>query len=172
MSAMRSVSVILVLLLSIGCGTSMTSPTSTAPSSLTDTPSSCAPGTAKGSMTVQIDGTTWNATCVGVVKFDGTLVINGHDSANPALAITLTSMDAASNVVTFGASQTPFGIALVSTSAGDAWMADSAKGSGSFIVTRTTPFSASGTFSFTAVATQGAAAGTKTLTNGTFDVRY
>jgi hypothetical protein len=172
MSAIRSITVILVVLLSFGCNTSITTPTTTVAVALTDAPSSCGPDAARGSMVVQIDGTGWTASCVKIVRFDGTLVITGHDNANPGLAITLTAMDAASNVVTFGASQTPFGVGLISTSAGDAWMADSARGSGSFRVTRATAFSASGTFSFTAVATQGAAAGTRTLTNGTFDVRF
>jgi hypothetical protein len=151
----------LLLLLAIGCG-----------GGDDDDPVDVNPNDS-GSMTARVDGAGFTAFGVAASYNNGVLGVTGSQ-ISPQQAITFSVPATATGTVTVSPT---VGFALYTLGAGNAiWGAGltfSSTASGSVTITTLTSSRAVGTFSFVMQPQQGSAAtGTKTITQGAFDVRF
>lgn len=136
------------------------------------TNSTCSTTAASGSMTAQINGVTWVATCVTTATWsnsmlsidatDGRQDITLNVTANAPGTFSMTTTLANARVATFPASGTSW------TASVDAQGSD-----GTLTISQLGTTGAAGTFSFTAVPTPGTGAlNNKVVTVGTFSVGF
>jgi hypothetical protein len=158
---------LLVLVSSVGCGTSTTGPSSS-------TVHSCGAGSFQGSMTAAINGSSFTATCLLSVKATGGILAIGGTDVSQANLMTfrdITFAVAAAGVGTFtlgpSGNNASFGIG-----GSQLWEAGASfGGSGTVTITAFSSTAVSGTFSFNLVAGPGGS-GTKTITNGSFSITF
>jgi hypothetical protein len=153
---------LLSALLTVACGGNTGSPT--APTPTTTTPSTGA------LLTFKVDGAATTATSVTAGYANGILSIGGTDSArSTTLSFALTPTTA--GTYTLGPTSAANAQVLIGNPAAG-WQAAVGIGSGTITVSSLTSTAASGTFSFTLVAAGPGATGTKTITEGAFNVTF
>ena len=122
-----------------------------------------------GSLSARIDGSTFTAFTVSAVYSGGILAIAGA-RVTPAGTISFAFPVSGPTPVSIGTSSA---LNAVYTTGSQSWAAFSSTGSGSVTITSLTASRAVGTFSFTMLPNaQSGASGTKTVTNGAFDVTF
>lgn len=125
---------------------------------------------ANGSMSARIDGEAWSATAALAVGYTGgILAFAGSDASQVTIGVGF--IPDGLKTYPIGPSEPTNGnLTLGST---ESWAASSSMGSGTVTLTSFTANSASGTFTFIAepVSTTGAT-GTRSLTEGVFDVTF
>ncbi len=129
-------------------------------------------GALNGSMSAKVNGESWTATMsVQAGYANGILAFAGVDGNNATLAIALAPAGPGSYAIS-GASGTNASYTLTGGQ-GLVWQAVSVVGSGSVEIDTLTATRATGTFHFElpAVASSGAT-GTKSITEGKFDVKF
>jgi hypothetical protein len=129
-------------------------------------------GPANGSLTAQIDGTAWTATTITPLMpalGSGGLAVMA--AGNPDAAIGFGWMDQGPGTYTI-----PEAVGLnanLTLTAGGTWSARNDQGSGTVVVTTRTANRIVGTFQFVMPpAPSSNATGTRTITNGAFDVTF
>ena len=146
----------LVLLLAVGCGGDDDDPLDVNPND-------------NGSVTARVDGNTFTAATVVGSFSNGILAISGVQGS-PAQSITFGL--AATAPGTFTVSETS-PVNAVFAVGNSTWLAAGGVGSGTVTVTTLSSSRAVGTFNFVlAPNTPSGATGTRTITQGAFDVRY
>lgn len=125
---------------------------------------------AHGSMSATINGTNWVAnTAIDATYTNGVLLVSGADASALALAVSTV----ASGPGTYAVGLTDPTSGILTQGGGATWEALLSTGSGSIVISTLTSTGASGTFSFVMPALSGSSAtGTKTVTNGTFNVTF
>lgn len=129
-----------------------------------------------GSFTAKIDGQSWAATASvlfagshlasGAYTFGGTDMSSG---ANRAISITLLNVPGPGTYPLGTGAGVAGGIGIVADNGGG-WATPLDGRSGTITLTTLTDSRATGTVSFVALANAGGAAGTRTVTNGSFDI--
>jgi hypothetical protein len=159
-----------MLLAAVACGSS------TSPSTGTNgIVSGCSGGHASGSMTAQINGAAWTAVCISASSFTGNIVsFGGSDNATNATVAQIISMGTTAT----GPGTFPIGPLPITNGANgllaigaQVWSASAVQGSGSITLTTLSSTGTSGTFSFNLLAIA-PATGTKTITNGAFNITF
>src|SRR5688572_30410307 len=146
----------LVLLLAVGCGGDDDDPLDVNPND-------------NGSMTARVDGAAFTATTVAASFSNGILAISGVQ-VSPSQALTFGLAATAPGTFTVAATSPVNGIYAVGNAT---WLASGNVGSGQVIVTTLSSTRAVGTFNFVlAPNTPSGATGTRTITQGAFDVRF
>jgi hypothetical protein len=133
---------------------------------------------AKGTMTADIDGTTWTAVCIAVnVGAPGLIGLGGSDNlANPTTFGF--GFGPTNRVGTYPVDKTLGINALLTIGTADWQAAAVTNGSGTLTFTTSTRSSAAGTFSFTLRPTTivpmkgNTATGTRVVTNGAFNITF
>jgi hypothetical protein len=166
---MRRIALGLVtLVLFAGCGKSSTSPSG-------DTVHSCGTGTATGSVTASINGTSFTATCLEVATFANSIVSLGATNVvqnNLSSFIDLTFAVHTNAVGTFAIGGSSNNTAALSIGGSQLWSIDLVSGgSGSVTFTTLSASEIAGTFTLNLNASVNAT-GTKSVTNGKFDVKF
>lgn len=142
-----------------GCGGDSTEPDLTLPG---------------GSMSARIDGSPWQATAlVHASRVQNSLTVGGGGTmGGQAVAIAISAMvPDGPGTYTFGPGVN--GNAIVGVDQTASWMASATMGSGSVTITTLDGNRVAGTFAFTAVAVAGGdATGTRTVTEGQFDILF
>jgi hypothetical protein len=133
-------------------------------------------GLANGSMSARIDGAAWNANFSIVGGYSqGILAIAGGDSAQQTIAFGVAA-NGPGTFSTAALSNVNFTLATVAPGGTVAATWTAVTGlpgtSGTVTITSLSSTTAVGTFSFSATPTSGPATGTKTITDGTFNVRF
>lgn len=151
----------------IACGGGNSSPTSPSP------PAGTPPAASGSALTFKVDGVSESASSVTAGLANGILSIGGTDSSRATtLSFALTPTAAGTGTYTLGPLSAANAQVLIGNPAAG-WQAAVGIGSGTITVTSLTSTAASGTFSFSLVAVPGsAAAGTKSITEGTFNVTF
>lgn len=128
-------------------------------------------GPSNGSLTAQIDGSSFAATSIAVTFTSGILAIAGSDNAQRTLGFGVAG--AAPGTFTVGVTS-PANASLVvaSGSGAQSWQAAQTNGSGSITIASLTANRVVGTFQFVVVPLAGGATGNKTITQGAFDVTF
>jgi len=155
---------VLLALICVGCS-STTEPT--------DTGSGTGTTLANGSMSATIDGVAWTAAAITATNSGGQVAIGATSSS--LLSINLFFVVNGPGTYTVNSAISSFLVSQASTGAASTWTAVSglAGSSGTVTFTTLTTTRAVGTFSGVVVANAGTAAvGTRTITNGRFDVRF
>jgi hypothetical protein len=159
-----------LLLTAAACGSSTTP--STGGSGVV---SGCSGAHASGSMTAQINGTAWTAVCISASSFTGNVLsLGGSDNATNATVAQIIAMaTTATGPGTFPIGPLPItnGANGLLTINAQIWSASATQGSGTITITTLNSTGTSGTFSFNLVAVP-PATGTKTITNGTFNITF
>jgi hypothetical protein len=126
---------------------------------------------ANGSMGALIEGVVWNADVQIVASYSsGTLSVTGEDALKRRIGFGLRATGP--RIISVGSGDF-VGFSLSISEAEDAQPSLWTGQSGEIRLTRLTPTRASGTFTFTAVPFPGTpATGTRTVSNGTFDVTF
>jgi hypothetical protein len=145
-----------LLVTALGCGGDNTGPN----------------GQTNGDMTAKIDGASW--TSVGTFAT--------RTATNAGTIVALSGADANSTAIGMGFVDTGVGTYTISAtsptnadlieSGGHAWAASAIGGSGTLTVTTLDATHIVGTFTFSMVASSGGATGTKSVTQGAFDVKF
>ena len=153
---MRSIAMCgLVLLLAAGCGGDDDDPLDVNPDN--------------GSMTARVDGANFTAATVVGSFSNGILAVSGVQGT-PAQAITFGLAATAPGTFTVSATSPVNAVYGVGNAT---WLAAGGVGSGQVIVTTLSSTRAVGTFNFVLTPnTSSGATGTRTITQGAFDVRY
>jgi hypothetical protein len=164
---------VLVMLTACG-GSSNTSPTQS-------TTSTCAGGN-RGSVIARINGAAWASTCVVTASYSGGIFSLGATDGVQTVGLglsfvgfgdyTMTPIDPKNPPQTLMLAN---GLVNLLPASAASWSANSGTpdSSGTLTLTGISAAGATGTFSFTAVATAGTgAAGTKVVTNGGFNVTF
>ena len=125
----------------------------------------------QGSMSARIDGSTWTAsTALTATYGNGILAAAGVDASLRTIGFGVVAT--APGTFTVGPTGTANG-SLTEGSGGTIWQAVANLGNGTITITSLTPTGASGSFSFTLVANAASGAtGSRTITNGSFDLRF
>jgi hypothetical protein len=125
----------------------------------------------QGSMSARIDGSNWSATAaLSAVYSGGLLTAAGLDASLRTIGFSVGATAPGTFVV--GLTGTAAGT-LTEGSGGPTWQAVANLGEGTITITSISQTAAAGTFSFTLVATAGSGAtGTRTVTNGSFNLRF
>jgi hypothetical protein len=132
-----------------------------------DEPTGPAP-LANGTYSAKIDGVDFNATSAAVIGGAGGLYSLGGGNTS-GRTIGFAWLDAGPGTYVIGAGATVGS----HTHMGQTWSASSAQGSGSIVVTTSTATRVAGTFSFVLQADAASGAtGTRTVTQGVFDLTY
>jgi len=140
--------------------------------------SSTGPGGAgESDMTARIDGTDWAsdlATVAVVPNTPGWYVITGSRTmGNPAIAISISVFNVdGPGTYPLGVGGTSFGGIATVAEGGGGWNTPLSGASGSITITALTATRMAGTFAFGAEAVTGGASGTRTVTNGDFDLEF
>jgi Family of unknown function (DUF6252) len=122
-------------------------------------------------MTFRVDGTTTTANPITAGFANGILSVGGTDtSRSTTLSFALPPTSAGTGTYVLGPSSAANAMILIGNPAAG-WQAAVGTGSGTIVIGTLTSTRASGTFSFTLAAVPGTGAtGTKTITEGSFDV--
>jgi hypothetical protein len=168
----------LFILAAIGCSGGSNNPVAPTPAptaAAAPTPAS----SSHGSISATIDGAGWNAAfvtptyvpCSGCPQ-GGVFTLTGSDSARQTLSIVV--FTGAPGTFPFANAAVTGANAVVSIVGGGLWdtIEQGANAAGSIVIATLTPTTASGTFSFVAVAGIAPATGRKTVTNGRFNVTF
>lgn len=123
------------------------------------------PGTGSGSMAARVDGATWTARSITASYLGGMLSLSGTDGTY-TISLAATVQGPAVQDLTEG---TGFGAIAEGAST---WYAVGEGGTGTMSISALTSSGATGTFSFTAGPLPGGTGGTRSITSGTFDVRF
>ena len=162
-----------VLLITAACGSSNSTPTN--PSTNPSTVSSCSGGTARGSMSAQINGTGWAAVCISSASVANNIFsIGATDNNTNATNAQIIAMATPAAPGTYQIGPPPGitnGANGLLTIGAQLWAANPIQGNGAITITTVTATGASGTFAFNLVA-EPPATGTKTITNGVFNVTF
>lgn len=122
---------------------------------------------AVGSMSASIDGTNWSAIAVTARKSNGIVIASGSDAVR---TVTISFLPNGTGNQQIAANSVALAILLIG---GQSWSANAVgQGGGTVNLTTLTATRAVGTFTFTAVASQGTTPATRQVTNGKFDVRF
>lgn len=140
----------IALLLAAGCGGD--SPTDLIPT---------------GNMAATVDGGAWSAAHVEAVRSGGTVAVSGADVA--LIAVGFAFPDQGPGTYDIGPGE---GSVANVTEGGNSWSANTFQGSGTITVASLTADAVAGTFAFTADFSVGTGSGTRTVTNGTFNVSF
>jgi hypothetical protein len=123
---------------------------------------------ANGSFSARIDGAAFEPTAAAVVASSGLISIGAGNPSGQTLGFAW--LDEGTGTYAIGATSATVG---THTFSGNTWSASSAQGSGSIVVTTTTANRVAGTFSFVLEADAGSGAtGTRTITEGSFDLTF
>jgi len=147
------VTTLLTILLAVGCG----SDGPTGPET---------PGPANGTMSARIDGTQWTASTITPGITGGISAIGGSDGTR---TLAFAWVEAGTGTYQIG---TAVGFNGNLTIAGGIWVANGSAGDGTLVVTTRTSDRIAGTFSFVMTAGSGGASGTRTVSQGTFDITF
>ncbi|MFN0180062.1 MAG: DUF6252 family protein [Gemmatimonadales bacterium] len=130
-------------------------------------------GPTNGTLTATVDGSGWAAQTIVAAYRGGVLSIAGTDGQQRSLGFAL-GPTTAPGTFPVGVTQSANGsYQVVSGSTSQAWMAAVTLGSGSITVTSISATRAVGIFQFSMAPVPGnGATGTKSITQGTFDVTY
>jgi hypothetical protein len=177
MSFVRILSVCCVFALFTACGGSNTSPTQT-----TTTKVATCSGGNKGSVVARINGAAWTATCVTTASYTSNIFSLGATDGVQTIGLGLSFVGFGDYTMTPIDPKNPpqslmlaNGLVNLLPTSAQSWTANSGTpdSSGTLTLTGISATGATGTFSFTAVATSGTgAAGTKVVTNGGFNVTF
>ncbi len=125
------------------------------------------PPSGASSMSASIDGTAWSAIAVTARNANGVVIAAGSDAVR---TVTISFAPTAAGAQKIGPNSVALAIVAIG---GQSWTANAVgQGSGSVNLTTLTANRAVGTFTFTAVATQGTTPASRQVTNGKFDVRF
>jgi hypothetical protein len=155
---------VFLVLICVGCS-STTEPT--------DTGSDTGTTLSNGSMSATIDGVTWTAAAITATNSGGQVAIGATSSS--LLSINLFLLVNGPGTYTVNSAISSFLVSQANSGASSTWTAANGLAGSSATVTLTTLTTARavGTFSGVVVARAGTAAvGTRTITNGRFDVRF
>lgn len=121
-----------------------------------------------GNMSARIDGEAWSSVMAQVAVSANVIAVAGSDVAGRAMGMAW--LDEGTGTYTIE----PGEVANANFSTGGAvWVANAHQGGGTVVVTARSPGRIAGTFSFTLDPVPNtAAAGTRSVTQGVFDVRY
>jgi hypothetical protein len=175
---------LVALLFTMACGGGDTSSASTTSPSPTPTPTpsptpspgvapSCAGSTSTGSMSAQINGVSWVAVCIATSRnANASVALGASDNASNATIAQTIGLAAPAAPGTY-----PINSAAISGTNGllligaQLWTANVVSGTGTVTINTLTATAVSGTFSFGLVP-QAPATGTKTVTNGVFNITF
>ena len=132
--------------------------------------SATGPGTGSSPFTATIDGTAWSSSsssAVGVAS--GVFTIAGADASGTALSLTLYNIGKP-GTYPLGVGGTIFGGTAVISKGADGWWTALTGIAGSVTITAVSGTHIAGMFSFNATPLTGGAAGTRSVTNGSFDI--
>ena len=122
---------------------------------------------AVGSMSASIDGTNWSAIAVTARKSNGIVIASGSDAVR---TVTLSFLPNGTGNQQIAANSVTLAILLIGN---QSWSANAVgQGGGTVNLTTLTANRAVGTFTFTAIASQGTTPASRQVTNGKFDVRF
>jgi len=122
-----------------------------------------------GTVTAKIDGASWEATAeVQATYISFVLSIGGLDSQARQIVISIPNVEV-TGTFSFAGAQAAVGVV---TFGAQSWSTAIAGGGGTVTISTLSGSHAVGVFNFTAPASTGGATGTKSVTSGTFDVRY
>ena len=125
-----------------------------------------------GTMTARIDGSSWRATvAIAATYQNGILAVAGGDPVSGGTpTVGFAALATAPGTFTIGGTGPANGLVTVGSST---WQAAAGTGSGSITITAISATGARGTFQFTALPVAGTpASGTRTVTEGVFDVTF
>lgn len=129
------------------------------------------PSTPNGTMTAVVDGNSWAAVQIAATRNNGFLAISGSDASLLAVAFALQESQAGTGTYPIGPGFATTGTVISNTT--NSWTAGAAQGSGSITINELTESGASGTFSFTALATLGSGdPPQRVVTTGQFNVTF
>lgn len=120
-----------------------------------------------GSMSLMVDGSSWDAEFVISVMQDGTLTITGSEGNGSACGIILENVTATGTYQVGQSGNPNYCSWATGTQAGLTYVASDDMGSGTVTITQLTSSRAKGTFEFTGINFNQES---KTITNGEFDV--
>jgi hypothetical protein len=153
---LRSRLLVLLMTLAAGCGSDDSGP--------------AGPGNnlSNGSFTAEIDGADFDATAAAVIASGSLISIGAGDASGRTIGFAW--FDAGEGTYAIASTSSTIGTHTLS---GNTWSASSAQGSGSIVVTTVTANRVAGSFSFGLEAdTASGATGTRTVTDGNFDLTY
>jgi len=157
---------IVVLLFTTACGKdNPTTPSSNGSSGSGSSGGSSGGAATPNSLSARIDGTLWNAAQINASVSSGVLTIASSDNTT---GIGLVLPAATGAYTTSGAAVFTAQLSI----SGNAWFAGTAVGSGNVTVTSISTNSAAGTFSLTFIPVSSATVGNKTVTEGSFNVKW
>lgn len=118
-------------------------------------------------MTASIDGSSWSSSLITQATVQGgVLAVAGQDGSVRQIQLRVINY-AGQGTYSLGSGNMHLATVVTGTTANDMYTANMVAGTGSIIVTESTSSRIKGTFTFTARNTAG---GTKSVTNGNFDV--
>ncbi|MBK7595943.1 MAG: hypothetical protein IPP98_01475 [Gemmatimonadetes bacterium] len=126
----------------------------------------------ESTMSATVAGTAWSGTLAVQVTYAGNVLAVSGTNGTYQIVLTVPGVNATG---TYNVGPGNLGVAqLVQVTAGTpAWTSSLVGGAGSITVTTLTASRAAGTFTFTAAASPGTSAtGTRSVTNGSFDVQF
>jgi hypothetical protein len=124
-------------------------------------------GPNNGSMSATVDGSGWTARSVAATKTAGFVGVGGGASDGSTIAFAFPDHTGTFTVAGQDGTNASY------TAGGKSWNAVfGSGGSGTITVTALDASHVAGTFSFTAPGLSGGATGTKTVTNGTFNIEF
>lgn len=122
-----------------------------------------------GSFSARIEGSAWSATqIIASVQTGAVTVLSGGNAQH---SVGFAFIDNGTGTYTVGAGS-PTNGSYIEATTGRMWVANTVGGSGSVTVTTRTADRIAGTFSFVFAPSDPGTTGTKTVTNGAFDVRF
>ena len=155
----RLSALVLTTLLAVGCG-------SDSPTGLGNG------GPANGSLTFNVDGSAWSATIITPAITSLASGVSAIGAGNTQNTIAFAWLDQGVGTYMIG-SGSAMNASLTSIGGSQSWVANSQAGSGTMVVTQRTDSRIVGTFQFQLAAGQGSGAtGTRTITNGAFDITF
>jgi hypothetical protein len=125
------------------------------------------PGGGGAGMSARVDGQSWTATFAHGVRDQASVVV-GAAGQGAGTQINFALVSKGTGTYPLG----PAGDAAYLTQGGNGWVTGASGGSGSVTLTTLTDTRIAGTFEFTAVPVTGGASGTRTITQGSFDVEF
>lgn len=129
--------------------------------------SSTSPTASGGSMTASIDGSSWSSSMITQATVQGgVLAVAGQDGSVRQIQLRVINF-AGQGTYAIGSGNMHLATVVTGTTANEMFTANMIAGSGSIVITESTASRVKGTFTFTARNTAG---GTKSVTNGNFDV--
>lgn len=127
------------------------------------------PSPSNGSMTARVDGASWSALAVDAITSQGSAPIISIAGTNTQFTISMAWVDSGPRTYTIGQA---IGLNATLIGGSSGWTAAGQQGSGSVTVTTRTAERVAGTFTYTMVASGAGASGTRSVTNGAFDIRF